>query len=385
MALVNCPECQREISNQSQYCIHCGFPMVKDYSDNHLINVLVMNDEKRAKNIMIRAKLELEDKEYTKAEALTENALELEPKLWEAYLIKLFVLLQVSDEKEMVATVTRPLTEFKEYNRALRFAQPDDREKLLQYNREVLKRFENEENEKVYQMAKASMNRGVTEEDYEEAAAAFESIVEYKDAKALSKESRQRGEAKKQQKVYEQAVEKMDLAKDREYGEATSLLLEAGELFQSIENYKDAKERRTGCEEEALRIKNEATYKMGMEIKGGARQQYDYQEAAKLFYSISGYKNAEILAKECEEQGKKVGADYLETLLRKRRRSKIMKKAVITLAIVTVLVLAIVGGLTNFTYSLEEYYNLQQGGEAYLWQEVFEQIRIRFSDIRNNF
>jgi len=62
-----------------------------------------------------------------------------------------------------------------------------------------------------------------------------------------------------------------------------------------------------------------------------------------------------------------------------------MKKAVITLAIVTVLVLAIVGGLTNFTYSLEEYYNLQQGGEAYLWQEVFEQIRIRFSDIRNNF
>jgi len=359
--------------------------MMKDFSDNHLINVLVKNDEKRAKNLMIRAQLELEEKEYVKAEELTEKALELEPKLSEAYLMKLFVLLRVSDEKEMVASVERPLTDYKEYNRALRFVQPEDREKLMNYNKEVLKRFENEKSEEIYQCAKVSMNRAVTEADYFKAAASFESIPEYKDALALSKESRQRGEAEKQQKVYLEAVDKMELAKDKEQEEAAFLLQEAGKHFQTIINYKDAKERKMECEEESLRLKKENTYKKGLEKKETARQEYEYQEAAKLFYSISDYKNAESLAKECEERGEKVGADYLETLLRKRKRSKIMKKAVITVSIVTVLVLVILGGLTNFTYSLEEYYNLQQGQEEYLWLEIFEQMKIWFADASNSF
>ena len=29
MALITCPECGREVSNQSQICPHCGFPISK--------------------------------------------------------------------------------------------------------------------------------------------------------------------------------------------------------------------------------------------------------------------------------------------------------------------------------------------------------------------
>lgn len=27
MSLIKCPECNKEISNKSTYCIHCGFPL----------------------------------------------------------------------------------------------------------------------------------------------------------------------------------------------------------------------------------------------------------------------------------------------------------------------------------------------------------------------
>ena len=385
VALVNCPECQKEISDQSQNCIHCGFPMVNDFKDHHLINVLAKNDEKRGKNLMIRAKLELEEKEYTKAEELTEKALELDPKLPEAYLLKLLVLLQVSDEREMVASVDRPLTEYMDYNRALRFAKGEEHERIREYNREVLERFEKEKHEKTYQKGIAAMEHAMTEEDYEGAAAKLESISEYKDALELSKEARRRGEAEKQEKVYLQAVERMELVKDKEPETVASLLQEAGVLFQSIENYKDAKERKKECEEKALGLHQEVTYQKGMEKKETARYEQEFQEAAKLFYRITGYKDADSLAKECEEQGKKVGNDYLETLLKKRKRRRILKKTLKVALVVIILVVLVLGGLTNFTYSLEEYHNLQQGQGEYLWQEAIEQIKNWFAYAYNIF
>lgn len=36
MALVICPECQEKISQYSEKCIHCGFPIQKFLIDNHL-------------------------------------------------------------------------------------------------------------------------------------------------------------------------------------------------------------------------------------------------------------------------------------------------------------------------------------------------------------
>ena len=29
MALIKCPECEKEISDQAKYCVHCGFPSPK--------------------------------------------------------------------------------------------------------------------------------------------------------------------------------------------------------------------------------------------------------------------------------------------------------------------------------------------------------------------
>lgn len=391
VALINCPECRREISDQSQVCINCGFPMVRESREDHLVNVLIKNDEKRVKNLMTRAYLELEDREYQKAEELGEKALELEPKLAEAYILKLLVQLKVSDTKEMVASADRSLTEYKDYNRALRFARGEDRDRILGYNREVLERFERDKKEKTYQKGIALLHRALTEEDYISAAEKFESIPDHKDALERSEEARRLGEQEKKQTLYKEAVEKKELAMEKakatedDQKEAAVLLQEAGLTFQSIGDYKDAKEQNRVCEAKALDITREATYRRALEIKEKACREEEYQEAAELFHRIPDYKDALSLGQDCEEQGKKVGAEYLESLLKKRKRKKILKKAVVTTAVVILLVMVILGGLTNFTYSLEEYQNLQQGQGEYLWQGTLEQIKNWFTNLGNRF
>ena len=32
MALINCPECDKKISDKSVICIHCGYPLAEQYS-----------------------------------------------------------------------------------------------------------------------------------------------------------------------------------------------------------------------------------------------------------------------------------------------------------------------------------------------------------------
>lgn len=43
MALIKCPECQKEISDKSSTCIHCGFPLKSQPETNSLENICLIN------------------------------------------------------------------------------------------------------------------------------------------------------------------------------------------------------------------------------------------------------------------------------------------------------------------------------------------------------
>lgn len=43
MALIKCPECQKEISDKSSTCIHCGFPLKSQPATNSLENICLIN------------------------------------------------------------------------------------------------------------------------------------------------------------------------------------------------------------------------------------------------------------------------------------------------------------------------------------------------------
>ena len=38
MALINCPECNKEISEKSEICIHCGYPIAKLTNNTCIVN-----------------------------------------------------------------------------------------------------------------------------------------------------------------------------------------------------------------------------------------------------------------------------------------------------------------------------------------------------------
>lgn len=52
MALMKCPECGKEVSDQSETCIHCGYPLKKE--------------SKEAENISEEEKVETDSKEKEK-------------------------------------------------------------------------------------------------------------------------------------------------------------------------------------------------------------------------------------------------------------------------------------------------------------------------------
>lgn len=57
MALIKCPECGREISDKSEQCIHCGYPLPKEESSTFLFNGVELD-----KNFFLNPDVSGEDK-----------------------------------------------------------------------------------------------------------------------------------------------------------------------------------------------------------------------------------------------------------------------------------------------------------------------------------
>ena len=53
MALINCPECGKEISDKSETCIHCGFPLIRIANTKCEINGTVYDFEKEFPIILL--------------------------------------------------------------------------------------------------------------------------------------------------------------------------------------------------------------------------------------------------------------------------------------------------------------------------------------------
>ena len=67
MALIKCPECGREISDKSERCIHCGYPL--------------SNIEKPNDNLITSNFVKINGKEISKDFFLTETINDM-PKVW---------------------------------------------------------------------------------------------------------------------------------------------------------------------------------------------------------------------------------------------------------------------------------------------------------------
>ena len=140
---IKCDGCGAPIvipeGQKSAKCEYCG-----------LVNFLPESETKHssgngdaADSLVRRAYILLEEGDFRHAAALVEQALNLEPENATAYIAQLMALLSIRQESEL-ANNAQPLTGYSGYTNALRFGSEDQKARLEDYNRQILKRLDEE-------------------------------------------------------------------------------------------------------------------------------------------------------------------------------------------------------------------------------------------------
>ena len=147
-----------------------------------------------------------------------------------------------------------------------------------------LQRAETIRQDGVYQRALQLMGKG-TAEGYREAAKLLSAIPDYRDAQQQIAACAAGTEDLRQEQIYEKAV---DLAR----GDTEDGYQKAAELFASIPEHRDARDRSLKCREKAESIRKEQVYRNAVKL-ASYRSMAELEEAARLFGTVSGYKDAD--------------------------------------------------------------------------------------------
>lgn len=138
--------------------------------------------------LVARAFLFLEDGCFSRADRYLEQALNQDPKNSRAYLGKLMAELNARDEKDLADSLT-PLEEHKHYQRALQFADNEEKARLTDYAQAVLKKTEERqeaEREARYAEAVELKARAKGAIIYKQAARLFEELGSYKNSREMA-------------------------------------------------------------------------------------------------------------------------------------------------------------------------------------------------------
>ena len=190
-----------------------------------------------AEALLKRAFIVLEDGDWQKADELLEQTLNLDPENARAYIGKLLVKLQLTSESMLPAKVNtlgvKPLAEYKEFEKALRFADPGYRAVLVGYDPEL-------QRNDIYEDAIAAMKSA----NFRYAADRFTSIQGYKDSDSLLEKCRK--EIKNKEAKYNSALDAMKAA-----GNSDRYInyKKAAEEFALIPGYKNADDLVLECQE----------------------------------------------------------------------------------------------------------------------------------------
>jgi tetratricopeptide (TPR) repeat protein len=131
--------------------------------------------------LLERVSLFLEDGNFESADEYCDRILDLEPRNSQAYFSKLLVQLKLRSPEEIVLN-HKPLDEYPDYQKAVRFANDSYKTILEDYNQKLKERLENERIESIYQEGLLKMQAALSEAEYLKIASLFNDLGEYKDS-----------------------------------------------------------------------------------------------------------------------------------------------------------------------------------------------------------
>jgi hypothetical protein len=284
-----------------------------DSSESNQISTYLSYGNVSIGSLLERAFLCLEIGDFTKGEDLLEQVLNIDPKNSKAYIGKLMVDLEITNESLLSESVEL-LEDYDNFQLAIRFSDEEYKKTLEGYNLSIIERLEDERKENLYQEALKKKENSWKTEDFQDAANIFTQIKGYKDSDYLAEECL----ILSNEILYDNALFKM------KHGGNEDVYYAAAQDFEKLKGYKDADCLRNECET----LAKESIYKHGRNMMRVSYNESSYQEASKIFEKISGYKDSDKLFNEC-------------IALAEKERRKISEKPIIVIGIIGIIIIII--------------------------------------------
>jgi len=221
-------------------------------------------------SLLKRVSILLEDGEFARADELLEEILNRDPENARAYVGKMMISHSIRREED-IGLLPHSLLNDRNYEKALRFADDEYKQTLLQYEKSIADHIIEEK----YLFAVAKKNQG----QYIEASGLFERLGDYKDS-------------------VQQKADCIELENQRIYNSAAELkqsgdYLGAAKLFAGLGEYTDAKQQNADC----IELENQRIYDSGVDLK----QKKDYVRASKIFAGLGSFRDAKQQSEICIE------------------------------------------------------------------------------------
>ena len=141
---MTCPNCGANFDMNGDLdfgvCNFCGTKIAVDKTIVEHRGTVSVKGVADTDALLDRVQLFLEDGNYSEAKQYCDRALDLNPRNHNAYILKLMAQTECSS-REKLATMTKPLDTYDSYQKAIRFAPEQVKNKLTDYNRQTISNF----------------------------------------------------------------------------------------------------------------------------------------------------------------------------------------------------------------------------------------------------
>ena len=209
--------------------------------------VAVQQGSASAAPLLKRAFMFLEDGDWNSANEYCEKVLDMDPEDPSAYLGKLLSELRVR-RPEALKDQAEPFDRSNNYQKAIRFGDAALKAELRGYITQINERNENARLTRIYDNAVSARNAARDEAAYKAAAKKFRIISGFRDADTLAQQCMDDAEVCRKDAIYSSA--KMQMTRER-----ITSYEDAIKLFQSISGWKDADAQIPTCQKKIEEIK----------------------------------------------------------------------------------------------------------------------------------
>ena len=243
----------------------------------------------------------LEDGDWKSANEYCEKVLDQDPECAVAYLGKLLAELRVKRRMDL-AGCAELFHNKANFQKAIRFGDEDLKAELTEYIRQI----QNRQLDNIYQSGCGVMETAKTEKDFLKAAEIFDQLNDYRDAAQKSAQCRENSRQAMLEAEYNAAKAVL-----------TSWTKNAAQLWRSAERLENLKDYKDSAQLAAECYKNAKAIELQEKIESARRLMYrenNYQEGAEILETIQDSEEAQKLLEICRQK--------IQEMEKKRKKTK---------------------------------------------------------------